>query len=67
MTDAVEFLPRSDPFFHEPLGPDRGAEISDMQTREYVAHKNDLWCYRARFDGDRYIYPGQIDDESKLH
>ena len=52
-------LPRLDPFFKDLLGKERGPELADIKTREYVCHKNDLWCHRAKFNGDGYVYPGE--------
>ena len=55
-------LPRPDPFFQDLVGDQRGSELMDVATGEYVAHKGDLWCYRAKFTMEGYIFPGQIND-----
>ena len=41
------------------VGEERGEELKDAKTGDYVAHRNDLWCYRAVYTGDRYLFPGE--------
>jgi len=59
-------IPPTRPIFRDPIGEERGHELFDVHTNEYVAHSGDLWCYRVKFTKEGLLLPGQSRNDPGL-
>lgn len=59
-------IPPPHPFFRDPVGEERGHELTDVNTGDYVAHSGDLWCHRVKFTPNGLLLPGQSRNDPGL-
>ena len=52
-------IPPIKPCFRDPIGEERGHELFDVHSKDYVAHAGDLWCYRVKLVKEGLLLPGQ--------
>merc|ERR1712131_380358 len=52
-------IPPTKPCFRDPIGEERGHELFDVHSKDYVAHAGDLWCYRVKVTTEGLLLPGQ--------